>query len=71
MGSNPVHQLQMRSRVPGGEAPSSADHLVSRSPVNCEPNSRYTLTEFAGNLEGVTPQSPTLTFDPENWYYEK
>jgi hypothetical protein len=34
-----------------------------------QPNSVYTLTEVANNLKGVTPQSPTLTLNPENWYF--
>jgi hypothetical protein len=29
------------------------------------------MTEVAGNLRGATPQSPTLTINPENWYFVK
>jgi hypothetical protein len=71
MGFTPVHQRRCGLGFQGNVAPPGAGHLVSRLPVNCVPNGRYTLTEFAGNPEGVTPQSPTLTFDPENWYYVK
>jgi hypothetical protein len=71
MGFTPVHQRRCGLGFQGNEAPSSADYLVSRLPVTCKPNSAYSLTEFAGILEGVTPQSPTRTFDPENWYYVK
>jgi hypothetical protein len=69
MGFNPVHQRRCGPGFQANGAPSSADHLVSRLPVICKPNSGYTLTEFADSLEGVTPQRPTFTFDPENWYY--
>jgi hypothetical protein len=71
MGFTPVHQRRCGLGSQGNEAPSGAGYLVSRLPVICEPNSGYTLTEFAGNLEGVTPQRPTFIFDPDNWYYVK
>jgi hypothetical protein len=71
MGFTPVHQRRCGLGPQGNEAPSGAGYLVSRLPVICEPNSRYNLTEFSVHPEGVTPQSPTLTFDPENWYYVK
>lgn len=71
MGVTPLHQLQMRFGFQGNDAPPGAGYPASRLPLNCEPNGGYTLTESAGNLEGVTPQSPTLTSDPENWYYLK
>jgi hypothetical protein len=71
MGFTPVHQRRCGLGFQRNEARSSANCLVSRLPVICEPNNGYTLTEFAGNLEGVTPQSPTLTFDLQNWYYLK
>jgi peptide/nickel transport system substrate-binding protein len=31
----------------------------------------YQLTEIASNLKGATPQSPTLSINPENWYFVK
>jgi hypothetical protein len=31
----------------------------------------YQITELAGNLEGVLPQSPTLSINPETWYFVK
>lgn len=71
MGFTPVHQRRCGLGSQGNEAPPGAGYLASRLPVICDQNSGYTLTEFAVNLEGVTPQSPTLTFDPENWYYVK
>jgi hypothetical protein len=61
----------MQFRASGKGAPVSADHLSSRLPVDYQRNGTYTLTESAANLEGVTPQDPTLTFDPDNWYYVK
>ena len=51
MGFTPVHQRRCGLGFQGNEAPSGAGYLVSRLPVICEPNSGYTLTEFAGHLE--------------------
>jgi peptide/nickel transport system substrate-binding protein len=36
-----------------------------------QPNGDYQLTEVANNLKGVTPQSTTLSINPENWYFTK
>ena len=36
-----------------------------------QPNGAYQLTEIANNLKGVAPQSPTLSINPENWYFVK
>ena len=47
------------------------NYLAYQLPVIWQPNSVYTLTEVANNLKGVTPQSPTLTLNPENWYFVK
>jgi hypothetical protein len=35
------------------------------------PDHAAQLTEIADNLEGVTPQSSTLSINPENWYFVK
>jgi peptide/nickel transport system substrate-binding protein len=45
--------------------------LAQQLPVMFQPNGVYTLTEVANNLKGVTPQNPTLAFNPENWYFVK
>jgi peptide/nickel transport system substrate-binding protein len=45
--------------------------LSQQLPVMFQPNGVYTLTEIVNNLKGVTPQSPTLAFNPENWYFVK
>jgi len=45
--------------------------LATQLPVIFQPNGVYQLTEVAGNLKGVTPQSPTLSIEPENWYFVK
>ena len=29
------------------------------------------VAEVAGNLKGVTPQSPALTFNRQNWHFVK
>jgi peptide/nickel transport system substrate-binding protein len=36
-----------------------------------QPNAVNQLTEIVDNLKGVTPQSPTLSIEPENWYFMK
>jgi peptide/nickel transport system substrate-binding protein len=46
------------------------DYLATRLPLMWQPN-YVALTEIAGNLKGVTPQSPTNTINPENWYFVK
>jgi peptide/nickel transport system substrate-binding protein len=46
------------------------DYLATRLPLMWQPN-YVALTEIAGNLKGVTPQSPTLAINPENWYFVK
>ena len=47
------------------------DFLATQLPVEWQPNAAYTLTETVNNLKDVTPQSPTLPLNPENWYYVK
>jgi len=36
-----------------------------------QPNGVYQLTEIVNGLKGVTPQSPTLSIEPETWYFVK
>jgi peptide/nickel transport system substrate-binding protein len=45
------------------------DYLATVLPVLWQPEADYQLTEIAGNLKGVTPLSPTLGINPENWYF--
>jgi peptide/nickel transport system substrate-binding protein len=45
------------------------DYLSAQLPMIWQPEADYQLTEIAGNLKGVTPQSPTLSVNPENWYF--
>ena len=47
------------------------DYLATQLPVMWQPDADYQLTEVTDNLRGVTPQSPTLSINPENWYYVK
>jgi peptide/nickel transport system substrate-binding protein len=47
------------------------NYLAKQLPVQYQPNGVYTLTEIVNNLKGATPQSPTLAFNPENWYFVK
>jgi len=49
---------------------------VASSPWWCsesaeQPFPAYQITEVANNLKGVIPQSPTLSINPENWYFVK
>jgi peptide/nickel transport system substrate-binding protein len=47
------------------------NYLAAQLPEEWQPNGVYNLTEIAGNLHGVAPQSPTLAMTPENWYFVK
>jgi peptide/nickel transport system substrate-binding protein len=47
------------------------DYLAPKLPMMWQPNGAYSLTEIANNLKGATPQSPTLSINPENWYLTK
>jgi peptide/nickel transport system substrate-binding protein len=47
------------------------DYLSPQLPVIWQPNADYQLTEIVNNLKGVTPQSTTLSINPENWYFTK
>jgi peptide/nickel transport system substrate-binding protein len=47
------------------------DYLSGRLPVIWQPEGDFQLTEVTGHLRGVTPQSPTLSITPENWYFVK
>jgi peptide/nickel transport system substrate-binding protein len=45
------------------------NYLSKQVPVVWQPNGAYQLTEVVSNLKGVTPQTPTLNLNPENWYF--
>jgi peptide/nickel transport system substrate-binding protein len=47
------------------------DYLAPQMPVQYQPLAAFTLTEVANNLRGVLPQSPTLSINPEDWYFVK
>ena len=47
------------------------DYLAPKLPFMWQPNAAYQITEIASNLRGVTPQNPTLTITPEDWYFVK
>ena len=47
------------------------DYLATQLPFEWQPFPAYQLTEVANNLKGVTPQSTTLSINPENWYFVK
>jgi peptide/nickel transport system substrate-binding protein len=47
------------------------NYLSKQLPFVWQPNGAYQLTEVTSNLKGVLPQSPTLTLNPEDWYFVK
>jgi peptide/nickel transport system substrate-binding protein len=47
------------------------DYLATKLPVMWQPNADQAVWEVANNLHGVTPLSPTLTLNPEDWYFVK
>jgi peptide/nickel transport system substrate-binding protein len=47
------------------------NYLSAQLPMQWQPNADYQLTEIVSNLKGVTPQSPTLSINPEDWYFVK
>jgi peptide/nickel transport system substrate-binding protein len=47
------------------------NYLATQLPFEWQPFPAYQITEVANNLHGVTPQSPTLSINPENWYFVK
>ncbi len=47
------------------------DYLSPQMPVQYQPLTAFTLTEVVNNLKGVLPQSPTLSINPEDWYFVK
>jgi peptide/nickel transport system substrate-binding protein len=47
------------------------DYLAKQLPLMWQPNGAYQINEISNNLRGVTPVSPTLSINPENWYFVK
>jgi peptide/nickel transport system substrate-binding protein len=47
------------------------NYLAAQLPMLWQPNAAYQLTEVSSNLRRVIPQSPTLSINPENWYFVK
>jgi peptide/nickel transport system substrate-binding protein len=47
------------------------NYLAKQLPVEWQPNAPYLVAEIADNLKGATPESTTLSLNPENWYYVK
>jgi peptide/nickel transport system substrate-binding protein len=47
------------------------NYLSAQLPFIWQPQGDYELTEVADNLKGVTPQSTTISINPENWYFVK
>jgi len=47
------------------------NYLSDNLPVVYQPEEAFYLTEIQKNLQGVTPQNPLLSLNPENWYFTK
>jgi peptide/nickel transport system substrate-binding protein len=47
------------------------NYLAKQLPVQWQPNGPYQIDEVSSNLRGVLPLNPTLTINPENWYFVK
>ena len=47
------------------------DYLAKQLPFEWQPFPAYQITEIANILKGALPQSPTLSINPENWYFVK
>jgi len=47
------------------------DYLAKQLPFEWQPFPAYQITEVANDLKGALPQSPTLSINPENWYFVK
>jgi peptide/nickel transport system substrate-binding protein len=47
------------------------DYLAKQLPFEWQPFPAYQITEVANSLKGFLPQSPTLSINPENWYFVK
>jgi len=45
------------------------DFLSAQLPMIWPPQADCQLNEIATNLKGVYPLSPTLSINPENWYF--
>jgi peptide/nickel transport system substrate-binding protein len=72
--SNPANNSMINQTLTSGSLQDLynwQDYLATQLPVIWQPNADYQLTEVANNLQGVAPQSPTLSINPENWYFTK
>jgi peptide/nickel transport system substrate-binding protein len=47
------------------------NYLAQQLPVVWQPNAAFQVTEIQKNLQGVTPQNPLLTINPEEWSFTK
>jgi peptide/nickel transport system substrate-binding protein len=47
------------------------DYLAPKLPMMWQPNGAYQLNEVSNSLRGALPLSPTLTINPEAWYFVK
>jgi peptide/nickel transport system substrate-binding protein len=47
------------------------DYLAPKLPLLWQPNADYAVYEVASKLHGVWPMAPTLTLNPEDWYFVK
>jgi peptide/nickel transport system substrate-binding protein len=72
--SNPTNDSLIKQTLTSGNLQlfyNWQDYLAPQLPVEYQPNGAFVISEIVNNLKGVVPQNPTLTLNPENWYYVK
>jgi peptide/nickel transport system substrate-binding protein len=72
--SNPTNDAMIQKTLTSSNLSymySWENYLSKQLPMIWQPNADYQLTEVANDLKGVTPQSTTLSINPENWYFVK
>jgi len=47
------------------------NYLAQQLPVVWQPNTVTEMSEIQDNLRGTTPQNPSWSINPENWYFVK
>jgi peptide/nickel transport system substrate-binding protein len=47
------------------------NYLAGQLPVIWQPDPDYQVSAISSNLQGATPQDPTLAISPELWYLTK
>jgi hypothetical protein len=69
--NRPTRQALRGVRGASNPRRNAAGGKPARPGTRARPFPAYQITEVANNLKGVIPQSPTLSINPENWYFVK